>query len=57
VRDRFWAGRRFRDLSDLNLEAATWRDDFANRREHVAERLMERAEHFIFNDNGYRMKR
>jgi transposase len=34
VRDRFWPGRRFRDLFDLNAQAAEWRDRFANHREH-----------------------
>ena len=34
VRDRFWKGRRFQDLLDLNVQAATWRDDFANGRVH-----------------------
>lgn len=34
VRERFWPGRRFGDLLDLNVQAATWRDDFANNRVH-----------------------
>jgi len=34
VRSRFWPGRRFRDLLDLNTQAAAWRDDFANGRVH-----------------------
>lgn len=34
VRERFWPGRRFVDLLDLNVQAATWRDDFANNRVH-----------------------
>jgi transposase len=34
VRLRFWPGRRFRDLLDLNTQAAAWRDDFANGRVH-----------------------
>jgi len=34
VRRRFWPGRRFRDLLDLNRQALTWRDDFANNRIH-----------------------
>jgi transposase len=34
VRERFWPGRRFKDLFDLNAQAATWRDDFANNRVH-----------------------
>jgi len=34
VRERFWPGRRFRDLLDLNVQAARWRDDFANGRIH-----------------------
>lgn len=34
LRERFWPGRRFQDLLDLNVQAAAWRDDFANRRVH-----------------------
>jgi transposase len=34
VRTRFWAGRRFSDLFDLNVQATTWRDDIANNRIH-----------------------
>ena len=34
VRSRFWPGRRFADLLDLNAQAARWRDDFANHRVH-----------------------
>jgi len=34
VRERFWPGRRFADLVDLNRQAAAWRDDFANNRIH-----------------------
>jgi hypothetical protein len=34
VRERFWPGRRFTDLLDLNRQATTWRDDIANNREH-----------------------
>jgi transposase len=34
VRARFWPGRRFRDLFDLNAQATAWRDDFANGRVH-----------------------
>ena len=34
VRRRFWPGRRFRYLIDLNTQAARWRDDFANGRVH-----------------------
>jgi transposase len=34
VRTRFWSGRRFRDLFDLNAQATAWRDDFANGRVH-----------------------
>jgi transposase len=34
VRRRFWLGRRFRDLLDLNMQATAWRDDFANGRVH-----------------------
>jgi transposase len=34
VRERFWPGRRFVDLFDLNRQATSWRDDFANNRVH-----------------------
>jgi transposase len=34
VRSRFWPGRRFADLLDLNTQAARWRDDIANNRVH-----------------------
>jgi len=34
VRERFWPGRRFTSLLDLNAQAMAWRDDFANNREH-----------------------
>jgi transposase len=34
TRRRFWPGRRFRDLLDLNTQATIWRDDFANGRVH-----------------------
>lgn len=34
VRERFWPGRRFTDLMDLNVQAVKWRDDFANNRVH-----------------------
>jgi transposase len=34
VRRRFWPGRRFADLLNLNLQATTWRNDIANNRVH-----------------------
>ena len=34
VRERFWPGRKFKDLLDLNVQAVTWRDTFANNRVH-----------------------
>jgi transposase len=34
VRNRFWPGRRFCDLLDLNVQATAWRDEFANGRVH-----------------------
>lgn len=34
VRERFWPGRRFTSLLDLNRQATAWRDDFSNNREH-----------------------
>jgi len=36
VRQRFWPGRRFRDLFDLNRQAADWTRRFANARTHEA---------------------
>ena len=38
VRSSFWAGREFKDFNDLNHQAAIWRDEFANRREHRSTR-------------------
>jgi transposase len=34
VRERFWPGRRFKSLLDLNRQAMAWLDEFANRRIH-----------------------
>lgn len=34
IRSRFWPGRRFADLFDLNAQAASWRDQVANHRVH-----------------------
>jgi transposase len=34
VRTRFWPGRHFTDLMDLNRQAVRWRNDFANNRVH-----------------------
>lgn len=34
LRRRFWPGRRFADLLDLNTQSTRWRDDFANGRVH-----------------------
>jgi transposase len=34
VRTRFWRGRRFANLLDLNTQAMQWRDDIANNRRH-----------------------
>lgn len=34
VRSRFWPGRQFQDLADLQGQAAQWRDVFANNRVH-----------------------
>lgn len=34
IRTRFWPGRRFAHLADLNRQASVWRDTFANAREH-----------------------
>ena len=34
IRMNFWPGRKFKDFNDLNLQAACWRDEIANKREH-----------------------
>lgn len=34
IRVRYWPGRRFANLADLNRQATVWRDTFANTREH-----------------------
>lgn len=34
VRSRFWPGRHFSDLMDLNSQGLRWRDDYANNRVH-----------------------
>ena len=34
VRRRFWPGRHYKSLLDMNQQAIAWRDDFANNREH-----------------------
>jgi len=34
VRSRFWPGRRFADLLELNMQATSWRDQVANHRVH-----------------------
>lgn len=34
IRERFWPGRKFQSLLDLNTQAFKWRDEFANRRVH-----------------------
>jgi transposase len=34
VRERFWPGRRFHSLTDLNRQAVEWRDSFCNGRIH-----------------------
>lgn len=35
IRDRFWPTVRATDLLSLNVQAAAWRDTFANNREHA----------------------
>ena len=34
IRDNFWPGREFVDLSDMNVQARTWMQTFANKRTH-----------------------
>lgn len=35
VRERFWPGRRFQSITDLNRQAVEWRDSFCNGRIHA----------------------
>jgi transposase len=51
VRDSFWAGRRFKDFDDLGIQAAAWRDEIANRREHRSTRKIP-ALHFESVEKG-----
>ncbi len=46
IRGSFWAGRDFKDLPDLNNQAAAWRDTVANQRLHgtTHEKPVERFE-------------
>ena len=34
IRERFWPGRKFASLLELNMQAARWRDEYANNRIH-----------------------
>lgn len=34
IRMNFWPARKFKDILDLNAQAAQWRDEICNRREH-----------------------
>ena len=38
VRSSFWAGRTFKNFEDLNMQAAVWLTEFANKREHRSTR-------------------
>ena len=38
IRSSFWAGRKFENFEDLCIQAAQWRDEIANKREHRATR-------------------
>lgn len=42
IRMNFWPAREFKDLSDLNHQAAKWRDEIANQREHRSIRQIPR---------------
>jgi len=52
VRRRFWPGRRFRDLLDLNTQATAWRDDFANGRVHE---VTGKVPHLVFEHEEKRL--
>lgn len=47
MRTRFWAGRRFQSLADLNQQAEVWRDTYANHREHE---LTEKVPSLVFEN-------
>ncbi len=34
VRNNFWPGKTFKNFEDLQIQACTWRDEIANKREH-----------------------
>lgn len=38
IRMNFWPARKFKDFDDLNNQAALWRDEIANQREHQSTR-------------------
>ena len=38
IRMNFWPARKFKDFTDLNHQAALWRDEIANQREHRSTR-------------------
>lgn len=38
IRSSFWAGRQFKDFTDLQAQCAEWVNEYANRREHRATR-------------------
>lgn len=52
VRLRFWPGRRFSSILDLNVQASTWRDDFANNRIHE---VTGKVPSLVFNNTEKRM--
>lgn len=45
IRMNFWPARKFKDILDLNNQAAQWRDEICNRREHRSTRQIPRL-HF-----------
>jgi len=54
VRERFWKGRRFRDLDDLNQQAGLWRDSFGNGRVHE---LTGKVPQLVFENEERRLLR
>lgn len=42
IRSNFWAARTFLDFEDLQMQAANWRDQIANQREHRSTRRIVR---------------
>jgi transposase len=54
IRMNFWPARRFKDFNDLNHQAALWRDDVANQREHRSTKRIPKL-HFVQDEKSQLM--